>query len=124
MRTLACVVLALALGTPAFAQQSVAGDPAKGEELFLHCSFCHSNVEGEHKRGPSLFGVIGREMGSASGYEYSEDLASRTLTWETGLLSAWLVLPTALVPGTKMEFKGLNNRQDIEHMIAYLSTLK
>jgi len=124
MRTLACVVLALTMGTPAFAQQSVAGDPTKGEELFLHCSFCHSNVEGEHKRGPSLYGVYGREMGSAPGYEYSEDLSSRTLVWETGLLSAWLVLPTALVPGTKMEFKGLNNRQDIEHMIAYLSTLK
>ncbi|MEO0343883.1 MAG: c-type cytochrome [Pseudomonadota bacterium] len=107
-----------------FAQSGVSGDPAKGEELFLHCSFCHSNVEGEHKRGPSLHGIYGREMGTAEGYEYSEDLASRTLAWETGLLSAWLVLPTALVPETKMEFKGLNNRQDIEHMIAYLATLK
>ena len=117
--------LALSLfAMPAFAQQGVAGDPAKGEEIFFHCAFCHSNVAGEHKRGPSLYGVIGRTMGAADGYEYSEDLASRDLEWSSGLLSAWLVLPTALVPGTKMEFKGLNNRQDIEHMIAYLSTLK
>ncbi|MEO1538323.1 MAG: c-type cytochrome [Pseudomonadota bacterium] len=123
-RAMITTVLALGFGSGVYAQSANVGDPAKGEELFIHCSFCHSNVQGEHKRGPSLYGVIGREMGTAAGYEYSEDLASRTLLWDTGLLSAWLVLPTALVPGTKMEFKGLNNRSDIEHMIAYLSTLK
>ena len=124
MRLFTIVLLACLSTKMALAQQGVAGDPAKGEEIFFHCSFCHSNVEGEHKRGPSLFGVIGRKMGSSEGYEYSADLSSRDLEWSSGLLSAWLVLPKALVPDTKMEFKGLNNRQDIEHMIAYLSTLK
>lgn len=102
----------------------VAGNVEKGEELFQHCAFCHSTVEGEHRIGPSLFGVIGRQMGTAEGYEYSEGMTAYDFKWSSGLLSAWLVLPTSLVPETKMNFKGLNNRQDIEHVIAYLTSLK
>ncbi|MEM0976968.1 MAG: c-type cytochrome [Pseudomonadota bacterium] len=121
------VLLAVAIGLSAgsgYAQSGFVGDPVFGEQEFLQCTTCHSAVEGEHKRGPSLFGVIGRDIASVEGFNYSTDLQALGGTWNSGLLSAWLVKPRALAKNTKMDFSGIRSRQEIENIVAYLATLK
>ena len=109
---------------PVAAQQGYTGDAKLGEVVFEACLPCHSKTPGEHMAGPTLYGLFGRRMGSAEGYEYSEELAAETHIWDSGLLSAWLVDPTILIPDTMMHIDGLETRQDIENVIAYIATLQ
>ena len=54
---------------------------ATGAQLYgTHCSSCHSlNVE-EHGIGPHLVGVLGRRIGSVSGYLFSDALSASDCT--------------------------------------------
>src|SRR4030088_1467522 len=47
------------------------GDPLAGKRVFAKCAICHTAEPGKNKIGPSLFNLIGRPAGSASGYTYS-----------------------------------------------------
>lgn len=118
------LILGHFLDAPAWAQSGFSGSPDVGAILFEQCRGCHSDTEDVHMAGPSLFNLIGREMGSAEGFEYSTALAQDDHVWDTGLLTAWLVQPQILVSETEMHFEGLHTRQDIENLIAYITTLK
>src|SRR5258708_2217008 len=54
MKTLAGLLIATAL----FA----AGDPVKGKDVFIPCSYCHDVETGVRKRGPSLKNLFLREQ--------------------------------------------------------------
>ena len=44
----------------------------------IHCSHCHSLQKGEeHKIGPNLFGIVGKQVGSIPAYPYTEELKKR-----------------------------------------------
>jgi cytochrome c len=46
-----------------------AGDAAAGKKVFRsECAECHSVREGRNKKGPSLFGIVGRRAGALSNY--------------------------------------------------------
>lgn len=119
-------MLATALGL-AFAAALAAnpaladGDADKGKKVFNKCKACHSLEAGKHKIGPSLAGVIGREAGTAEGFDkYSSAMKDSGLTWDEETLSAFLEKPKALVKGTKMSFAGLRKEDDREDVIAYI----
>jgi cytochrome c len=88
------LALALAvLATPALAD----GDPAAGERAFRQCAACHQLAEGQHRVGPSLHGLFGREAGTADGFRYSPDVVAAGeagLVWEHDTLLAYLDNPT------------------------------
>ena len=47
------------------------GNASRGKKLFANCADCHSIQKGApHKAGPNLFGVVGRKLGAAPGYDY------------------------------------------------------
>lgn len=116
----ACALLVPLLPAPTRAQ---AADPARGEEIFEACSACHSIEAGENGYGPSLHGVVGRRAGTAPDYEYSDAMRRARLVWDEATLDRWLAGPRALVPGTRMSFPGLPDRQDRRDVVAYLKAV-
>lgn len=100
-------------------------DVAKGEKVFSKCKACHKLEDGKNGTGPSLFGIVGAQIASVSGFGYSDVLAAKAEgTWTADQLQAFLESPKAYAPGTKMSFKGLPKVMDRANVIAYLETIK
>jgi cytochrome c len=96
------------------------GDPDKGKTIFKQCQTCHVNEEGKNKVGPSLYGVIGRTAGTVEGYNYSKANKESGIVWTEQEMFVYLEDPRAKIPGTKMTFAGLKDKQDRVDVIAYL----
>jgi cytochrome c len=91
-----------ALAAPAFA-----GDAAKGESEFKKCKACHAIIADDGteimkggKTGPNLYGVIGRQIGTAADFKYGESIVAAK---------------------TKMTFKLAKGGEDVA---AYLASVK
>ena len=111
-------VAALAVTKPAAAP---AGDPERGAQLFRACAACHSLEPGEHRTGPSLAGIFGRESGTSAGFtRYSPALREANIVWTSETLDAWLADPEAMIPGNWMTFQGIDDEQARADLIAYL----
>ncbi len=96
----------------------------RGAQVAKQCQACHNFEEGQGpKVGPDLYGVVGRKIASAPGFNYSSALKSKNGTWDFNALNAWLTTPTAYAPGTAMTFAGLSNDKQRADVIAYLDTL-
>lgn len=101
-----------------------AADVTKGQQTAQVCTSCHTFEQGGADRtGPSLWGVVGRNVGSHPGFAYSDALKAQSGPWTYERLDHWLTNPAKAVPGTKMGFAGIHNPQDRANVIAYLSTL-
>lgn len=100
-----------------------AADPAAGQAEFRPCSACHSLVQGDNRTGPYLYGIVGRPVDTAVGYEgYSGALEEVAQVWDPIQLNLFLENPRGYAPGTKMNFNGIRNVQDRANLIAYLAT--
>jgi cytochrome c len=96
----------------------------RGAQVAKQCQACHNFEEGQGpKVGPDLYGVVGRKIASAPGFNYTSALKSKNGTWDFNALNAWLTKPTAYAPGTAMTFAGLTNDKQRADVIAYLDTL-
>jgi len=100
------------------------GDPARGERVFQRCYACHSVDPSETGLdGPNLHGVVGRPVGAADGFAYSEALQARAadgLVWEEAALDAFLADPQGFLPDNAMGFFGLRDEDARADLIAYL----
>ena len=98
--------------------------PERGAQVAKQCQACHNFEEGQGpKVGPDLYGVVGRKIASAPGFNYSSALKSKNGTWDFNALNAWLSKPSGYAPGTAMTFVGLSNDKQRADVIAYLDTL-
>jgi len=98
--------------------------PDKGAQVARQCQACHNFQEGQGaKIGPDLYGVVGRPVASAAGFNYSAALKKMGGTWTFDALNKWLTKPSADAPGTAMTFAGLSNEKQRADVIAYLNTL-
>jgi cytochrome c len=96
-------------------------DLANGEAKFAICSSCHTITPGgPNLTGPNLHGVVGRKVGSAPNYNYSDVVKSAGFTWDAARLDKWLADPRSDLSGTKMSFVGLKDAKDRTDVIAYL----
>jgi len=96
-------------------------DIGKGEKVFKKCKACHGVEEGDHKTGPSLWGVVGHDIGAAPGFtSYSGSLPASGV-WDADSLNAFLEAPRKWAPGTSMGFAGLKKPEDRAAVIAYLN---
>ncbi len=108
---------------PSEADILAAGDAAKGKKVFSKCKACHKIEPGVNATGPSLYGVVGRDVASEPKFSYSGALKGVGGKWTVARLSTWLKKPRDFAPGTKMGFAGLKKLKDRANVIAYLGTL-
>lgn len=90
-------------------------------QIYRACGACHSLKPGIHLSGPSLAGLWGKKAGSVAGFgRYTEVLKKTGVTWDEDTLNAWLANPQAMAPGTTMMFRGIENDQTRNKLIAFL----
>ncbi|HJZ44988.1 MAG TPA: cytochrome c family protein [Hyphomicrobiaceae bacterium] len=120
-RTIAGLLLAAALASPAAAQE---GNAEEGAEVYKKCRACHEvGPEAKNRVGPVLNEIIGRKAGTIDGFAYSDaNKASGAggLVWTEEVLFKYLESPLVFMKGTKMAFVGLKDPQDRKDVIAYL----
>ena len=96
----------------------------EGAKVFRKCGACHKLEDGANGTGPYLYGVVGRDIGGASGFgSYSSTLASMDGAWTPENLNGFLENPKSWAEGTSMAFAGLKKVEDRADVIAYLDSL-
>jgi len=113
---------AAATTTAATQVAAVTGDATKGKKVFRKCKACHVADTAKNKVGPTLQGVIGRQIASIDGFKYSDAFKKKDITWTPENLTKFLAKPKAFIKGTKMTFGGLRKPADIENVIAYIQS--
>lgn len=108
---------------PSFAELMAAADAGKGERVFNKCKACHMTEEGASGAGPHLYGVVGREVGTAEGFSYSGSLVAAADVWTPEALDGFLADPAGYAPGTMMGFAGLDDPEDRANVIRFLDGL-
>jgi cytochrome c len=100
-----------------------AGNAKKGAKLFkAKCAQCHTCEKGgASKQGPPLWGVMGRESGTADFNAYSDANKSSGIVWSDKHMYEYLVNPKKYIVGTKMVFAGMKKDSERADMIAYLA---
>lgn len=98
---------------------------AEGERAFQRCYACHS-LEGPDSRlqGPSLEGIVGREVAAETGFAYSPAMrvyAARQPRWTREALGAFIAVPQAAAPGNEMGFFGIRDADERRALIEYLA---
>ena len=90
-------------------------------EFNNHCRTCHSVDEGDHRLGPSLHNIIGREAGTQEGANYSDAMRSSTVVWDGETLDRFIENPDAVVPGNNMKpFSGIADADVRAAIVGYL----
>lgn len=101
-----------------------AGNAADGEALWRGCQACHQLEAGANGTGPYLYGVVGRDVGAAQGYDaYSGALSAVADVWTPENLYRFLENPKGYAPGTTMGYNGMRKSEDRANLIAYLDSL-
>lgn len=102
------------------------GDAERGAKIYGQCSGCHKVGNGaKNGVGPHLNSVFDRRAGSIEGFKYSKSMERAYgdgLVWDLEHLDAYIENPRALVSGTRMSFRGLEDQQDRNDLLAYLRT--
>jgi cytochrome c len=107
-----------AVGSVAMAQAAPPAD-------FAVCSGCHATKSGAPPGiGPNLFGVGGRKAGAVEDFDYSDAMIKYGQIWTTETLSAFIQNPTKTIPGTKMDYPGMNDPATVKAIADYLMSLK
>ena len=95
---------------------------ADGEKVFKKCAACHSIVKGgSNKIGPALWGVLGRQAGTVSGYKYSKAMTAYGKSWSFEEVNGFLTKPKDWIKGTKMSFVGLKSEKERAAVILYMN---
>lgn len=105
-----------------FEEKWAQADAGAGERVWSKCRACHQLEQGANATGPYLYGVVGREIAAADGFNYSGALADKADAWTPENLYAFLEDPKGWAPGTSMSFNGLPKWEDRVNLIAYLET--
>ncbi|SEP02096.1 c-type cytochrome [Aquisalimonas asiatica] len=110
-------VLVLLAPLPAVADNA---DLVRGERIFItQCAGCHAVAPGSHRAGPSLHNILNRPAGAVSEFQYSPAMENADVVWTPETLDAFLENPEQVVPGSRMVFWGLDERER-ELVIRYL----
>lgn len=101
------------------------GNAKKGKKVWKKCKACHTLVEGKHKMGPSLAGIMGKKAGTVDGFKKYKALKDADFVWDEDNLSDWVKNPKkflkekGLPTKTSMKVK-IKKEKDRENLIAYL----
>lgn len=92
-----------------------------GKHIYIQCSGCHALTY--HRTGPKHCGLIGRQAGTISGFEFTDAMKNSKLRWTEETLDQFLKAPLAIIPNTSMGFFGITSSKQRAELIAYLVTL-
>ena len=122
----------------AFAFPALADAVEDGANDFKKCKACHSIIDNDGKAivkggktGPNLYGVVGRQVGTAADFKYSEFLiavGADGTVWDEAMITAYIADPTVWLKDktgndaakSAMAFK----LKDGANVAAYLATMK
>lgn len=123
-RSARCALMTMLTFCAVHAPPARAGDPAAGADVFRQeCAECHTTREGHNKKGPSLFGIVGRHAGSLPDYTYTDALKHADWVWTEEKLHWYLSQPARQAnPGTRMKYPGLDDARQLDDLIAYLQS--
>ena len=116
------IAVTFVIALSASAQAEGAAQTAKnGAQAYRLCAACHSLQPGVHLSGPSLANRWGTRAASVDDYgRYTAALKKMEFTWDEITLNAWIANPQAMVPGTTMTFRGIEQDQTRADLIAFL----
>lgn len=97
-----------------------AGDVEKGKVLFEKCAACHALEADRNDDGPSLAGVFGRKVAAVEEYRYSAAMKRSDFVWTDETLDAFIQDPQAFIPGNRMPFDGLMDKEERDDLLAFL----
>lgn len=119
MKSWRAALLGGALLLPVLAQ----ADAGRGADVFdENCAECHSVAPSlKNKKGPSLYGVVGRTAGQVAGYTYSDALLASGIHWTPDKIDAYMQAPKTVIPGGKMKFDGLSKAGERTDVIDFLT---
>jgi cytochrome c len=109
---------------PPIAELLASADLARGETSHNKCVSCHTfDKGGRNLVGPNLYGVVGREKGSAPGFNYSAAF-KKTMqgAWTAQEISDFVKNPKLMVPGTSMTFAGIPRASERADLILFLNS--
>jgi cytochrome c len=97
----------------------------QGERLFAPCRACHSLDPAEQGRpGPNLAGLIGRNIGGDTAFDYSPVLRKARedgLRWDTQRLETFLADPEGMFPGLWMSMRGIEDAAERQSLVRFLA---
>jgi cytochrome c len=95
----------------------------RGAQIFRACQACHTlSSDDGNRAGPTLHGIIGRRIGSAPGYAYSEALPKLPIIWTSETIARLFeVGPNAYTPGTKMPEQTITDPADRHALVEWLA---
>jgi cytochrome c2 len=127
-RRTSTVIAALALVAAPVAGVHASSDEERDLEVpepVESCLSCHAIAADEPElEGPTLWGVMGRRIGGAPDYVYSDALASQQGYWDRETLDRFLASPQQFAPGVNMTFGGVRSAADRKVVLDFLETLK
>ena len=97
---------------------ALVGDPVGGKLMYEDCAGCHSLRD--DVLGPKHCGLIGRRAGTLPGFDYSDAMRESGIVWNVKTLDGYLKSPETYMPGTSMQYYGIENDVDRADLIAYL----
>ncbi|MEO1199562.1 MAG: c-type cytochrome [Pseudomonadota bacterium] len=97
-------------------------DGSRGGEVFQACAVCHTLTPDDGARaGPTLHGIFGRRIGTASDYDYSDALLEMDIIWTPQTVSDLFKYgPEAYTPGSRMPEQRVPNADDRAALIEFL----
>jgi cytochrome c2 len=91
------------------------------ESLISQCIVCHTMGENETiAAAPSLRGVVGRNVATVKGYDYSQAMTRFGGRWTTERLDRFIADPRGTVPGTTMAFEGIDDAGERKRIVEFL----
>ena len=95
-------------------------DVEAGKKQFNKCAACHSVEPGVHLMGPSLHGLIGREVGRVADFPFSEAMETADFIWTEETLDDFIESPMQYLPGTVMPFGGIRKAEQRQAINCYI----